>query len=436
MGNPTNLRQPCLPSRTGGTTWSSSGRARPGLVAAAGAAGLGAKVALVERHLMGGDCLNYGCVPSKGIIRAGRAVAAVRDAGRFGVNVRGDWTVDFAAAMERMRKLRAGISDHDSAARFRDLGIDVFLGEGRFAGTDRLEVGGQTLRFSKAVIATGARAAGPADPRARRSRIPDQRDGLLPDGASPTDRDHWRRTDRLRTGADLLRASAPKSTSSKPPISILPREDPEAAEIVQKSLQRDGVRLLCCGKETQVRKDGQQVRLSVESEGTSYDEAVDKLLVAVGRAPNVESLNLEAAGVDYDRKQGVLVDDKLRTSNRRIFAAGDVCSRYKFTHAADFMARIVIRNALFMGRAKPGSLTIPWCTYTSPELAHVGLTPTGGGTATASRSTRTRSRWITSIGRFSTARRRALSASTCKKGTDRIVGASIATSTPGRIAAR
>ena len=138
---------------------------------------------------------------------------------------------------------------------------------------------------------------------------------------------------------------------------------------------RPGVRLLCCGQETRVRKDGEQARLYLESHGKSYDEPVDKLLVAVGRAPNVESLNLQAAGVDYDRKQGVVVDDKLRTSNRRIFAAGDVCSRYKFTHAADFMARSVLRNALFLGRTKADSLVIPWCTYTEPEIAHVGLYP-------------------------------------------------------------
>ncbi|MFO7902102.1 MAG: FAD-dependent oxidoreductase, partial [Pirellulaceae bacterium] len=150
---------------------------------------------------------------------------------------------------------------------------------------------------------------------------------------------------------------------------------PEASEIVRNALLRDGVHLLCCGRETKVRKDGEQTRLYLQSHGKSYDEPVDKLLVAVGRAPNVDALNLEAAGVEYDSKTGVGVDDKLRTSNPRIFAAGDVCSRYKFTHAADFMARIVIRNALFKGRAKASALTIPWCTYTSPEIAHVGLYP-------------------------------------------------------------
>ncbi|MGM0487012.1 MAG: mercuric reductase [Planctomycetota bacterium] len=350
------------------------GAGTAGLVAAAGAAGLGAKVALVERHLMGGDCLNYGCVPSKGIIRAGRAAAAVRDAEQFGVNVGGNGTVDFAAAMQRMRKLRAGISDHDSATRFRELGIDVFLGDGQFTGPDTVRVGGQTLQFSKGVIATGARAAAPPIPGLDEveyltnetvfslTELP-RRLGII--GAGPIGCELAQTFARLGSEVFLVEATH----------GILPREDPEAAEIVRNSFLHDGVHLLCCGRETKVRKDGDQIRLYLQSHGKNYDEPVDKLVVAAGRAPNVESLDLQAAGVEYDSKTGVEVDDKLRTSNSRVFAAGDVCSRYKFTHAADFMARIVIRNALFMGRAKASALTIPWCTYTSPEIAHVGLYP-------------------------------------------------------------
>ena len=350
------------------------GAGTAGLVAAAGAAGLGARVALVERHLMGGDCLNFGCVPSKGIISASRAAAAVRDAARFGVNVPAGWTVDFGSAMERMRELRAGISSHDSAARFRDLGIDVFLGEGQLVGPDTIEVDGRILRFSKAVVATGARAAAPPIPGLDEieyltnetvfslTELP-SRIGII--GAGPIGCELAQTFARLGSEVFLVEDTH----------GILPREDPEAAEIVKNSLLRDSVHLLCCGRETKVRKDGGRIRLCLESHGKSYDEPVDKLLVAVGRAPNVEGLNLEAAGVEYDLKAGVHVDDKLRTSNPRIFAAGDVCSRYKFTHAADFMARIVIRNALFKGRAKASALTIPWCTYTSPEIAHVGLYP-------------------------------------------------------------
>ena len=154
---------------------------------------------------------------------------------------------------------------------------------------------------------------------------------------------------------------------------ILPREDSDASGIVLESMFKDGVKLLCCGKALRLAKaDGDKIRLVVESHGKGYDEVVDKLLVAVGRAPNVEELRLEDAGVAYSKK-GVQVNDRLQTSNPNVYAAGDICSPYQFTHAADFMARIVIRNALFFGRAKVSALTIPWCTYTEPEIAHVGL---------------------------------------------------------------
>jgi pyruvate/2-oxoglutarate dehydrogenase complex dihydrolipoamide dehydrogenase (E3) component len=154
---------------------------------------------------------------------------------------------------------------------------------------------------------------------------------------------------------------------------ILPREDGDASAFVLESMTKDGVKLLCCGKELKLSlADGDKVRLTVESHGKGYDEVVDRLLVAVGRAPNVEGLDLEKAEVVYSRK-GVQVNDQLQTTNPSVYAAGDICSPYQFTHAADFMARTVIRNALFFGRAKASALTIPWCTYTEPEIAHVGL---------------------------------------------------------------
>ena len=342
-----------------------------GLVTAAGAAGLGAKVALVEKHFLGGDCLNVGCVPSKAIIRAARAAAGVRDSAEFGVRVPPGATVDFGAVMERMRRLRAGISPHDSARRFSELGVDVFLGGGRFAGPDAVEVGGQTLRFSKAVIATGARASAPPIPGLKDvpyltnetlfslTELP-RRLGVV--GAGPIGCEMAQSFARFGSEVYLVEAEH----------GILPREDRDAAEIVQAALARDGVKLLCCGKDLKLTKDPGGVRLQVESHGKGYDVVVDQLLVAVGRAPNVENLGLEAVGVAFDRK-GVKVDDRLQTANPRIFACGDICSPYQFTHAADFMARIVIQNALFMGRAKAGALVIPWATYTSPEIAHIGL---------------------------------------------------------------
>lgn len=349
------------------------GAGTAGLVTAAGAAGMGAKVALVERGLMGGDCLNVGCVPSKGVISAARAVAAVNEAGAFGVRVPDGVSVDFGAAMQRMRKLRSEISHHDSVARFSKLGIDVFLGQGAFLDSSTVIVDGRALKFTKAVIATGARAAAPPIPGLDTvdyltnetlfslTELP-PRLGII--GAGPIGCEMAQAFARLGSKVHLI--------ESMP--GIMGREDPDAAALVAARLKRDGVTILCCGKELQVAKNNDgSIRLSVESEGRAYEVAVDKLLVAVGRAPNIEGLDLETVGVEYHKK-GITVDDHLRTTNPRIYAAGDICSPYQFTHAADFMARTVIRNALFMGRVKVSRLVIPWCTYTTPEVAHVGLT--------------------------------------------------------------
>ena len=348
------------------------GAGTAGLVTAAAAAGLAAKVALVERDLMGGDCLNVGCVPSKALISAARIARMVRRADEFGVRVPPGAQVDFPAVMQRLRRLRAEISPHDSARRFRDLGVDVFFGSARFRDSNSVQVGDDVLRFKKAVVATGGRASAPPVPGLDRvdyltnetlfslTELP-QRLGII--GAGPIGCEMAQAFANL--GSEVLLVEATHG--------VLPREDRDAAEIVQKSLEHDGVRLLCCGQNLTARNESGQIRLAVESHGASYDEPVDKLLVSAGRAPNVDDLGLEAAGVDFDQKAGIHVDDRLRTTNPNIYAAGDVSSDYKFTHAADFMARIVVRNALFPGWKKLSSLIIPWCTYTSPEIAHVGL---------------------------------------------------------------
>ncbi len=347
------------------------GAGTAGLVTAIGAAGLGAKVALIEKHFMGGDCLNVGCVPSKAIIRAARAVAAVREAGEFGVNVPPGATADFGKLMERMRRLRADISPHDSAKRFTDLGVDIFLGAGKFTGPDTIEVGGQILRFAKAVIATGARAAAPPIPGLKDvpyltnetlfslTELP-KRFGVI--GAGPIGCEMAQSFARFGSEVFLVEAEH----------GVLPREDRDASGIVRTAMERDGVKFLCCGKDLKVANSAGGIRLKVESPGKGYDVEVDQLLVAVGRAPNVEGLGLETVGVEFDTK-GVKVNDRLQTASSGIYACGDICSPYQFTHAADFMARIVIQNALFRGRAKASSLIIPWATYTSPEIAHVGL---------------------------------------------------------------
>lgn len=343
-----------------------------GLVTAAGAAGLGAKVALIEKHLMGGDCLNVGCVPSKALIRASRAVAQVRDAGRFGIKVPDGVSVDFPAVMERLRRLRADISVNDSAARFKSLGVDVFVGQGRFTGSDAVEVGGKTLRFAKAVIATGARAAALPIPGLEESgaltnetvfNLTERPKRLLVIGAGPIGVEMAQAFARLGSQVTLFEALH----------GLLNREDPDAAEIVRKSIERDKVEFLCCVDIERVERAGAVNSVRFKSKhGPSGAREFDAILVGVGRAPNVEGLELDAVGVAYD-KTGVKVDDHLRTTNPNIYAAGDICLAPKFTHTADFSARIVIQNALFLGRKRFSALTIPWCTYTDPEIAHVGL---------------------------------------------------------------
>ena len=347
------------------------GAGTAGLVTAVGAAGLGAKVALIEKHLMGGDCLNVGCVPSKALIRAARAAAAIRKSGDYGIKVPPGVEIDFGQVMERMRRLRSEISPHDSAARLRELGVEVFLGQGKFVGSETIEVGGQKLSFAKAVIATGARAAAPPIPGINEIKfltnetifsLTERPKRFAVIGAGPIGAEMAQTFARLGSEVYLVETMH----------GILPREDRDAAELVQKALEGDGVKVLCCGKELKLAEEPGGIRLRLESHGKGYGVLVDQLLVAAGRAPNVEGLGLEAGGVEFDSK-GVHVNDRLQTTNKRVYAAGDICSRYQFTHAADFMARIVIQNALFKGRARATSLVMPWCTYTSPELAHVGL---------------------------------------------------------------
>ncbi len=348
------------------------GAGTAGLVSAAGAAGLGAKVALIERHLMGGDCLNYGCVPSKALIRSARAAAEVAQAEAFGVKVSAETPVDFGAVMTRMRRLRAAISPHDAAERLRALGVDVYLGPARFVGPASVEAAGQRLEFARAVIATGARAADPEIPGLAAAdfltnetvfSLTELPARLLVIGGGPI-------------GCELAQAfrrfgSAVALVSRGP--RLLPRDDPDAADLIRQRFEREGIRLYLGAKVLRAEPSGPVKRLVCEQGGKSFVLEGDAVLVGVGRRPNVEGLGLEAAGVVYDAK-GVKVDDYLRTSNRRIYAAGDICSPFQFTHAADAMARFVIQNALFFGRKRAGSLVIPWCTYTDPEVAHVGLT--------------------------------------------------------------
>jgi pyruvate/2-oxoglutarate dehydrogenase complex dihydrolipoamide dehydrogenase (E3) component len=341
-----------------------------GLVSAIGAAGLGAKVALVEKHLLGGDCLNFGCVPSKALISAARVAAAARDAGRFGIHIP-SVQVDFPAVMARMRELRAGIAPHDGVERLSQLGIDVFLGEGRFTGRTTLEVDGCELVFSRAVIATGARAAAPRIAGLEEAgyltnetifSLTELPRRLVVIGAGPIGCEMAQTFRRLGSEVTLFEAET----------HILPREDEDAAGVVEQRLRDEGVRLVTCGHIERVERRGREVMLQCSVGGAAHRLDGDAILVGIGRAPNLEDFGLEEAGVRYG-STGVTVNDHLQTSNRRIYAAGDVASAYKFTHTADELARIVLANALFLGRRKLDASRVPWCTYTSPEIAHVGL---------------------------------------------------------------
>jgi pyruvate/2-oxoglutarate dehydrogenase complex dihydrolipoamide dehydrogenase (E3) component len=350
-----------------------------GLVSAAIASGLGARVALVERHLLGGDCLNVGCVPSKALLRAARAWADARAAhAAFGAPaVQGDG--DFARVMTRLRELRAQIAPVDGAPRYRSLGVDVFFGDARFTGPEAVEVDGRTLRFRRAIVATGARAALPSIP------------GLA--DASPLTNDTVfslaERPRRLAIigagpiGLELAQAFArfgSEVTVLNADPRALPRDDADAAAIVQRALEADGVRFRHGVCITDVsRTNGCTVLAVTASDGRSAGECeqveADAVLVAAGRTPNIDGLELDAAGV-ISTARGITVNDRFRTSNPRVFAIGDVASPFQFTHAADAQARLAVPNALFfgLGGGTASSLVIPWATYTAPEVAHVGQT--------------------------------------------------------------
>jgi pyruvate/2-oxoglutarate dehydrogenase complex dihydrolipoamide dehydrogenase (E3) component len=345
-----------------------------GLVTAIGAAGLGAKVALVERELMGGDCLNVGCVPSKGLISAARVAATVRGAGNFGVEIPDGWCVNFGSAMERMRRLRADMARHDSAARFQELGIDVFIGNGQFTKDGCVDVDGKRLNYKRAVVCTGGRAAELSIPGLNEvdyltnesifslTELPKR---LIVIGGGPIG---------TEMAQSFARFGSQVTQIEKSP-NILSREDKDAALIVQKTMEKDGVHFVLNATTVRVEQRGEEKVVVVEQDGQEQELVGDQLLIGIGRTPNVEGLGLDSVGVKFHNRNGIEVSDKLQTTNPRIYSAGDVCSRYKFTHAADFMARIVIQNTLFKGRGKASALTIPWTTYTSPELAHVGLSP-------------------------------------------------------------
>jgi pyruvate/2-oxoglutarate dehydrogenase complex dihydrolipoamide dehydrogenase (E3) component len=344
-----------------------------GLLAAHEAATLGAKVALIERDLLGGECLNTGCIPSKTIIRTSRLYAEMRDAENFGARVPRDVHVDFPFLMERMRRIRARISRQGfSAWQLSSMGIDVYFGEGHFAQPNIVIVGETSLRFKKALIATGSRPIVPPIP------------GLVETGYL-TNENVFNLTECPRRflvigggplGCELAQAfcrlGSQVAIVQKEPM-FLRQEERDAAQILSDVLARDGIEIHLNTEVVRVRMDGNEKVIDLISDGYKSTIAVDEILIGVGHTPNVENLDLDAVNVKYDIENGIKINDFLQTSNRRIYAAGDVCFEHQFTHIEDASAAIVVQNALFLGRRRLSALTIPWCTYTDPEIAHVGL---------------------------------------------------------------
>jgi pyruvate/2-oxoglutarate dehydrogenase complex dihydrolipoamide dehydrogenase (E3) component len=343
-----------------------------GILTALEAARAGAKVALVERNRLGGVCLNAGCISSKAIIRTARLYAEMRNARRYGARRPDDIHVDFAEVMQRMRSVQARVSRRNSAHDLRAHGIDLFFGEARFTGPATVAVDGKLLRFKRALVATGARPAIPPIPGLVEAgyltnetifELKECPRRLLVIGGGPL-------------GCELAQAfcrlGSQVSIVQDEPL-FLSQEERDAAQILSESLARDGIDIHLNTQTLRVRTEGTQKVVDLVSDDNRMTVTVDVILVAAGRAPNVQGINLEAAGIEYDVDSGIRINDFLQTSNPKIYAAGDVCLEHKFAHIEGASAHIVTQNALFLGRQRLSALTIPWCTYTDPEIAHAGM---------------------------------------------------------------
>jgi pyruvate/2-oxoglutarate dehydrogenase complex dihydrolipoamide dehydrogenase (E3) component len=343
-----------------------------GLLAVEQAARRGATVALIEERLLGGESLNTGSVPSKCLIRSARAYHDVYKACRFGIQLCQDIQESFPAVMSRLRQVRNRLSLQESARRLRNMGVDVYFGRGTFSGPRNIIVGGMRLRFARALIATGSRPIVPPIEGIERVgylthetvfSLTQQPRRLAVIGAGPAGCELAQAFCRLGSDVTLIEQDN----------QILPDADADAARVLAGALQRDDVSLCLGAVVSHVRSVDADKVVHIRKDGESMSIAVDEILVTTGRAPNIEGLNLAAAGVRYDVLRGVIVDKTLRTSNRRVYAAGDVCTHYRVAHAAGAMAQIAVENALWFGRRQFSGMAVPSCTYTEPEVAQVGL---------------------------------------------------------------
>ncbi len=341
-----------------------------GLSVAAGASMMGAKTVLIERHKMGGDCLNYGCVPSKALIAAAKAAHAMRHGRRFGIKDH-EPEIDFSAVRDHVKGVIAAIEPNDSVERFEGLGVEVILEEARFSGPRSVIAGGRHIRARRFVVATGSSPMIPP--------IPDLAEVPYLTNESMFDLD--RSPEHLivigggAIGAELAQAHRRlgADVTIVEMFKLLGRNDAEAIEFVRRQLLVEGITIHEDTAVEKVEKSGERLIVIAEAGGKTLRIEGTHLLVAAGRSANLDSLNLDAAGVRYSSK-GIEVDTRLRTTNKRIFAIGDVASPYQFTHIAGYHAGIVIRNALFMLPAKVSYDAVPWVTFTEPEFAQVGIT--------------------------------------------------------------
>ncbi|MCK8514799.1 mercuric reductase [Methylonatrum kenyense] len=343
-----------------------------GLVTASVAGQLGLRVALVERgDNLGGDCLHFGCVPSKTLIRSAAVAHAARSGAAFGIPS-SLGSVDLGAVSDRIQEVIATIQKHDDPERFRGYGIDVRFGEARFVDPHTVEVAGERLSARRFVIATGSRPAVP--PIAGLDQLPfwtnetvfNQRElpgrlGVI--GGGPIGLELAQAFQRLGSQVTVLEA-APR---------ILAREDAELTDLLEARLRLEGLEVRTGARISEARSAGEALALDVADGDNVETRSFDALLVATGRHANVEALNLEAAGV-RTAKGLIAVDRRMRTSQRHIFACGDCTGPYPFTHAAEYQAGVVIANVVFRLPKRANYRVIPWVTYTAPELAHVGLT--------------------------------------------------------------
>lgn len=343
-----------------------------GLAAAEHAARLGFSVALIERHRLGGNSLNAGSVPSKAIIRTARAYGSMRDADEFGVPIPNEPALEFGEVMTRMRRIRARVSEYHSVDELRALGVDVFFGAARFAGAGTLLVDSYLLRFKKALIATGARPKildipGLSQVGYRTSATIFEMTALPKSlaviGGGPLGCELAQAFCRLGSHVTIVQ-NEPK---------FLPREERDAAEILSRSMAKDGMEIRLNTTVVAARCDGERKILQTVNYDMKREVLADEILVCDGRVPNVEELDLETAGVEFDTRQGIKVDDFLCSTNPIVYAAGDACLSLKFTNAAQSSARTAVNNALMQGQQQQNCGTIPWCTFCDPEIAHIGL---------------------------------------------------------------